>query len=295
MIVRRFVTRALSAAWDPEFLVAAVATCVLLTAVASLRNPGTVLRNGRTPTRLPAAFAPRPVDRALFTRGSCTEFGPATGYRGKTVFLDAGHGGGDPGGTGVTRSGTDISEAQVNLRVEIDTMGLLTRQGYRVVVSRTRQSTVGKLRRGDTGGGLLTPAGARADIAARDRCANMAHADLLVGIYMNTGDSGPSGSVTVYDRAPLFWPRSRRFATLLQHDVLAKLNSRGHQVPDGGVHSGGRVGVRMPGARIEPLSIADPVQASLAYSSPGQHLIAAGITEAIRRYFTRRLTIAGRG
>ena len=41
-----------------------------------------------------------PVDASAFAAGSCVAFEPTAGERGKTVFLDAGHGGIDPGGVG---------------------------------------------------------------------------------------------------------------------------------------------------------------------------------------------------
>ncbi|MGH2850771.1 MAG: N-acetylmuramoyl-L-alanine amidase, partial [Solirubrobacteraceae bacterium] len=39
----------------------------------------------------------RPLDPALFAPGACVAFAPAVGNRHRTVYLDAGHGGPDPG------------------------------------------------------------------------------------------------------------------------------------------------------------------------------------------------------
>jgi N-acetylmuramoyl-L-alanine amidase len=48
-------------------------------------------------------------------------FPPTSGDRHKTVFLDAGHGGIDPGGIGEAESGETIYESDINLPIELDT------------------------------------------------------------------------------------------------------------------------------------------------------------------------------
>jgi len=90
------------------------------------------------------------VDPSLFSTGSCTMFTPGDESKSETVFIDAGHGGIDPGGLGVTESGAKVSESQVNLPIEMDAMRVLTGEGYRVVVSRTTQTTVLRLGPGTT-------------------------------------------------------------------------------------------------------------------------------------------------
>jgi N-acetylmuramoyl-L-alanine amidase len=55
------------------------------------------------------------VDPAYFGPGACVAFPPVTGNRHLTVFLDAGHGGLDPGAVGVTGTGKVIDEADQTL------------------------------------------------------------------------------------------------------------------------------------------------------------------------------------
>ena len=69
------------------------------------------------------------------------EYPPTSGDRHLTVFLDAGHGGIDPGGVGQTETGQTIHEADETLPVELDTMELLLGRGLhrrRVADGRSR-------------------------------------------------------------------------------------------------------------------------------------------------------------
>ena len=252
------------------------------------------------------------VGPGVFAAGACVAFAPIRGKPSPTVFLDAGHGGTDPGGNGHTANGQRVTEAEVDLLIERDALALLTAHGYRVVVSRTGPGTVRSPRPDEVNGGTLTPGALRAEIQARDACANMAHADVLIGIYMNAGGGG-KGSVAGYDPDRPFSASSRRLAVLLERDVLEELNAHGYRVPDCCVTSDRTLGSassndadsyghllllgpskpgysqtpsQMPGALIEPLFLSDPPEASLAADTRGQSLIAAGIARAVGDYFT---------
>jgi N-acetylmuramoyl-L-alanine amidase len=256
-----------------------------------------------------------PVDPAYFSRGACKLFAPLRSSRGLTVFLDAGHGGPDPGAVGVTSSGRVITEARETLAVVRDAMALLRGDGFTVVVSRTGAGPVARLGPGDRSGHLLTADGVRDDVAARDVCANLAHASALVGVYYNSGAAGAAGCITVYDPARPFAAASRRLARLLQSAVLGAMNRRGWQIPDAGVASDTGLGSAvtaadaayghlillgpakrgyfttpslMPGAVIEPLFITDPFEASIAASPGGQQVIATRLAHAVEEYFAAR-------
>jgi N-acetylmuramoyl-L-alanine amidase len=262
----------------------------------------------------------QPVDPALFAPGACVAFAPTKGDLHETVFLDAGHGGIDPGGVGTTQAGQTIYEADETLPVELDTMALLRAKGYRVVVSRTGKSTVVRLGPTEDAGGLLTLQGSHDDVVARDECANDAGAGVLLGIYFDAGSSPQNaGSLTAYDAARSFSPENLAFATLVQRDVLADLNAQGWGIPDDGVlpdtalgsyvgdpSSGGIAGAaaaydhllligpaqagyfstpsQMPGAVIEPLYITDPFEGSIADTPHGQMVMARGMATAIEQF-----------
>jgi N-acetylmuramoyl-L-alanine amidase len=302
-------------------MVAVVVILVVLigwgTTTAVLRRATDAITAGATDDTTGVA-----LDPSAFTRGACMAYPPTNGDHGETVFLDAGHGGLDPGGVGVTEAGTQINEATETLPVELQVMALLRNQGYRVVVSRTGDTSVVKLTPADVDGQLLTLQGAHDDVVARDVCANLAGAKVLVGIYYDAGGSASdAGSITAYDPDRPFAASSLDLATLLQSDVLAGLNAQGWSIPNDGVQTDNQLGSlsgdpatsglaeeaanynhllllgpaqagyfttpsQMPGAVIEPLYLTDPFEGTIAASTRGQTVIAKGIATAIEQYLS---------
>lgn len=264
------------------------------------------------------------LDPAAFAPGACVALSPTAGDNHHTVFLDAGHGGVDPGAVGTTQAGAEVHEGTLTLPVELDTAALLRARGYRVVVSRTGDTTVTRVSPSDLSGAELSLTGAHDDVAARDRCADLAQADVLVGIYFDSAATADAaGSVTTYDAVRPFSPDSRRLATVVQTDVLRALDARGWGIPDRGVVTDDSLGSlvpttssgaiargaasyghllllgparagyfttpsTMPGAVVEPLFITDPFEASIAASSSGQGVLAEGLAAAVEGYFAPR-------
>ncbi len=267
---------------------------------------------------------PHPVDAGRFEPGACLAYPPTAGDRHLTVFLDAGHGGLDPGGVGEDVNGNTVDEADETLPVELDTMALLRDRGFTVVVSRTRNETVSRPGPADVDDGLFTAQGVHDDVAARDVCADKAKADLLLGIYMDAGGSSyDAGCVTGFDSVRPFAAKNLRFADEVQNDVLAAMNARGWDIPSLGVSDDSQLGgpalttaagdyghllllgpadpgffstpSTMPGALIEPLFVTDPYEGSIAESPADQQVIAGGLAKAVEQYFSgdrHRATVA---
>jgi N-acetylmuramoyl-L-alanine amidase len=221
---------------------------------------------------------------------------------------------------GTTQSGQPIHESDLNLAIELDAMALLRSQGFRVVVSRTLDTTVVRLTPADTSEGVLSVQGAHDDVVARDVCANLAQADALVGIYMDAGATTQNaGSVTLYDTARPFAAANDRLAGLLQASVVSAMNAQGWQIPNDGVlpdsgfgssvgdpADGGLAALAagydhllligpplpgylttpslMPGAVIEPLYLTDPFEGSIAANPTDQQVIARAIAAAVQQF-----------
>jgi N-acetylmuramoyl-L-alanine amidase len=255
-----------------------------------------------------------PVDASRFQQGSCVSFAPTgASRRHRTVYVDDGHGGPDPGAIGTTATGTTVEEALLTLRVALDALPLLRNAGFRVVLSRTGPNAVARPAPGDLSGRLFTAKGVHRDLVARNNCANISRADVLIGVFFDASVSAlASGSLTLYDPARPFWRASLRLAELVQRDVLAALDTRKFTVADNGVRSDEGFGSAvssadrayghvvllgpakrgylrhptvMPGALIEPLFVTNPADASRAASARGQRAIATGLANAVAQYF----------
>jgi N-acetylmuramoyl-L-alanine amidase len=275
---------------------------------APLAGPTAVVPTGPSPAT-DASPAPAPVGQPAAPGGAhrtCVSFPPAESPSGQTVFVDAGHGGPDPGVVGEAGSGP-VTEKAVTLAVATRLTPLLQHDGYRVVMSRTSDSFVAA---NPSSGGSLTADDIRRDLLARIACANAAGANLLLSIHFN-GLTDPSigGSETFYDAARPFAASNRRLALDLQRSITSALGSANLGVwPDDqnvgpalsaagslyghlielGPPSPGYVDKpsQMPGALVEPLFLSNPPNARQAADPVVQQRIAVAIDSGIRGYFS---------
>ena len=242
--------------------------------------------------------------------GACMSFAPTRGQIGKTVFLDPGHGGLDPGVV-ATAGGHQVLEKDIALAVASKVATLLRADGYRVVMSRIGDTSVAKLSADDTVAGALMASAVHRDLVARAACANAAGAAVLLSIHFNAFDD-PSigGTETFFDSARQFAPQNERLAGDVQAAVVAALGTADRGVwrdddlavpalsPSGSVY-GHLIELgpaekgwvddpsRMPGALVEPLFLTNPDEAKYAVDPVGQQRIAVALKSGLEAYLTK--------
>lgn len=267
-------------------------------------------------TRRTAAPTALPIGRGAkveFAAGACLAYAPLAAANGRTVFLDAGHGGLDTGATSFA-AGRTATEKDLTLAIARTALTSLRQRGYRVVISRTADSTVARRRPADIAGRLLTPAAIKRDIVARNVCANAARADVAVSVHLNSFDDPfVGGTETVYSANRSFSSLNRTLAARLQDAVQASLERAGLAADDRGSRTDEGAGAaaltpeaaaygqllqlgpaappwftsptRMPAAVVEALFLTNPAEARFALSTAGRNAIARGVGAGIDAYF----------
>jgi N-acetylmuramoyl-L-alanine amidase len=261
-----------------------------------------------------AAAAPRAAVPAAadlpYARGACQSQAPTGRSRGRTVFIDPGHGGPDPGVTARTPAGGQIRESAVALAVATELSRQLRADGYRVVLSRTADTSVLRFAPAEVADGSLDAGEVRRDLRARVRCANGSGAAALLSIHFN-GYADPSvgGTQTIYDGVRPFATDSERLAGALQSAMVDRLKRQdrdvitddalqaptlsdragdyGHLVLLGPPEPGYvDQATTMPGALVEPLFLSSPAEAALAGSQAGQRKLAAALAAGLESFLS---------
>jgi N-acetylmuramoyl-L-alanine amidase len=305
-------TRRRQGSWSP--LRSALIVALLLTCVFSLPTFAEAARSVLPPRNGPIGDpAPGQVVGQIaldgVQPGACLSLAAIDRRSDKTVFIDPGHGGLDPGVVGMT-GGRQILEKDVALAVGIRLATLLSDGGYRVVMSRTKDSSVTNLGPNDTITGALTASAERRDLATRAACANAGAASVLVAIHFDAfDDSAVAGTETFYDAERSFAAENKRLATDLQSALVAGLGTTdrgiwtddqlaaptltssgslyGHLIELGPPAAGWVDNPsQMPGALVEPLFLTNATEAGLASSSSGQQRIAAALNTGLERYLS---------
>jgi N-acetylmuramoyl-L-alanine amidase len=241
--------------------------------------------------------------------GACVAYPATTGRSTKTVFIDPGHGGIDPGVVGSV-GGRPALEKDATLAVANRLSVILRADGYRVVMARTRDSSVVKLSPSDSADGSLKASAEHRDLLARTACANASRASVLISIHFDAfSDPSVGGSETFYDPARTFSAESKRLSLALQSSLVAALGTSdrgvwtddklsapsltdaardyGHLIELGPTSPGWVDNPSlMPGALVEPLFLTNPAEAQMASDPAGQQRIAQALATGLGKYFS---------
>lgn len=235
---------------------------------------------------------PKCIPKTTYTRGLA---------RDKTIVIDAGHGGKDPGALGYRR----YREKVVVLKIARELRKILINRGYKVYMTRNGDRFI--------------------KLSNRTKYANRKKADIFVSIHANAvgkKDANDVEGIECYFLSPSRSKRaekvaasensadlsdmnkygkntflnflnhhkilaSNKLAIDLQRGILGHLNKK-YSVKDGGVREGPfwvLVGAQMPAVLVEVGFISHPKEASRLVNSRYQKDMALGMANGIERYF----------
>ncbi|MCM3763521.1 Ig-like domain-containing protein [Neobacillus niacini] len=191
----------------------------------------------------------------------------------KTVFLDPGHGGSDPGATFGS-----YHEADLNLAVAKKVQALLVNRGYTVYMSRNNDTTVALL--------------------DRPKMANDLKADIFVSIHTNSGPSSASGIESYFYKYNPDYPstingdmhnnperiaNSMRLTSLIQ-DNMVQYTGAGNRGTDGASFAVIRESA-MPATLLEMGFISNSTERQKLFTDSYQNSLAKAIADGIDEYF----------
>ena len=128
---------------------------------------------------------------------------------GKTIVIDAGHGGHDPGA-----SANGLREKDITLDMALRTAEALKKSGFNVIMTRTTDEYL--------------------QLSQRTNIANGSGADLFLSIHVNSG--GGTGIETWwYSKGPKP-SESKEFAQNIQNEVIKETKVSNRGIKDGNLH-----------------------------------------------------------
>lgn len=180
------------------------------------------------------------------------------GYK---VFVDAGHGGRDPGAIG-----NGVREADINLKVALKVEQKLKARNINVMMSRSTNVFV--------------------ELKDRARLANEYGAHVFVSIHHNATDSSSVAGIETYYHEDK--PQHRAFAEKLQKELVAKTGARnrGALTQDFFVNRE----TQMTSALVEGGYLTNPTEASNLNTDSYQEKIANAIVDGVYAYLRESVT-----
>ncbi|MBT2574502.1 N-acetylmuramoyl-L-alanine amidase [Bacillus sp. ISL-51] len=177
--------------------------------------------------------------------------------QGKTIYIDAGHGGGDSG-----TSGSGLLEKNVNAAVSNRVIAKLDAEGAKPVASRT----------GDT---FLS-------LDERVAKASASQSDLFVSLHANSGVSSAAGTETYFNSA-YEGANSEKLASEIQHQLVSSLGTRDRGVKEAPFYV--ITYSKMPSVLAELGFITNPSDADKLKNNSGQEHAADAVVNGIEAYY----------
>jgi len=232
-----------------------------------------MLRRGETVKKLEERGEWSLVSTALVKGWVMTQYlsnsYPANSFSAKTVLLDAGHGGNDPGSIGY--DGT--KEEELTLQITLKLQKKLMEKGYKVEMIRT----------GDTSCNNLT--NVSKELQCRVQKSRSTQADIYVSIHINSGLNG-QGTETYYNMSNPYPMQSMKLAKSIHENYQPVFNSL-----DRGVKTENYYVIKhntIPATLLEIGFITSFSDLPKMKDSETQEAVANGIAAGIDEYFGKK-------
>lgn len=244
--------------------------------VCDLEGPMAVTTVAGEDSELYLEFPGRVVSAGGSNKGAGNTDKPKPGsVGGRTVCLDAGHGGSDPG---AQNRNVGISEKQVTLDITLRLAEMLRAEGWNVVMTRTVDRDVSYAGSSD-----------KEELGARSDVANEHDADLFISIHCNSAANTTVGGTSIH------WYKADDY-------VLAKSLETSVLDATGRTHRGlikDRFFVlahtEMPAVLIETAFISNASEGQLLASPDYRERIARGIAAGLRGYAASHFPVSAAG
>ena len=186
----------------------------------------------------------------------------------KTVVIDAGHGGADPGVTGVR---TGVKESELNLKTALVLGEIFRAAGYRAVQTRSSEDS--------TAPGNFDK---QADMEARRDVITRAHPDAVVSIHMNKYPDASRRGVQVFFATEASRPLAEQLQKHLNQTMNVPTLGRAFDPIFGDfyVADNGEV----PSVIVECAFLSNPIDESLITNADYRLRLASEIEIAVAKY-----------
>ncbi len=215
------------------------------------------------------SFPGRKVSNARMDKGighTSKSYVASTGG-GRTICIDAGHGGSDPGA--LNRS-VGVNEKQVTLDICLKLAELLKAQGWNVILTRSSDRDVSWA--GST---------AKQELGARARMANDYGADLFVSVHANASVNASINGTSIH------WYKSTdyRLASLLENGVMSGTGRKNRGLVKNRFYV--LAHTTMPAVLIETAFLTNSTEGKLLASPEYRTRIARGIAAGLQVYASK--------
>lgn len=193
----------------------------------------------------------------------------------KTIMLDPGHGGEDPGK--VSEYGSN-KEKDLNLDIALKTKDLLEKEGFKVIMTRTEDVLVYQ------SGTTSVTQKRKQDLLRRKKMMDEGGADIVVSIHMNGfGDTKYYGAQTFY---PPNCQESQKLALSLQNSLRENLDTENKRQPQ--LKKEPIIilkNLKTPTSIVEGGFLSNPEEDKKLETEEYRNKIAFAIKEGIKAYF----------